>query len=295
MLNDHNPRELLGKWINLQVDGEKITAEPQFNKKKPLAAEKMQEVEDGFLNGASLGLNPIRFANGSEFGMADDILVLAESELIEASIVSIPSNQNSIQLYGNDGQPLADEELNKIRLSYGGVKHKSNQNRNMDFKSLIVAALGLKADATDNEVAAAMQTAFNNAKTLAAENAALKLAAETAEANQLETIVQGAVDAGKIPAEAKANYITLGKGNIPTVKSILDAIKPAVTTPVNLAAKLAADAAANVQTVANATDKSTWELKDWMEKDSPGLIALKASDFAAYSKLFADAGVPVQA
>jgi hypothetical protein len=38
-----------------------------------------------------------------------------------------------------------------------------------------------------------------------------------------------------------------------------------------------------------------WKLADWMKNDVQGLESLKASDSAQYVKLFAEAGITVEA
>ena len=57
----YNHGQLIGKWDNIKVEDGKLSAEPTFmeGEDEKLSLQTKKRVEDGFLKGASLGLNII--------------------------------------------------------------------------------------------------------------------------------------------------------------------------------------------------------------------------------------------
>lgn len=289
MLDLHDHSKILGKWTNLSVDGDKIFVEPIFNIKNPLAAQRKQEVEDDFLRGASAGLIPLKWGKGEDYGFEKGKLVLVESILTEGSLCPIPANEDSLVLYDNSGSVLSEAYLTDIKLSF------SNKTTDMDFKPIVIAALGLSANASDAEVTTAIQKAANDLKQGQKELTDLK-AAETARVEKdIKDTVEQYRASGVISDELVPTYIGLCSKDFEGTKKALAALKPSAPTPQNLmqqmqSAQAAAGGAQNLS-----ADKNQWKVGDWLEKDPAGLDALKKADNAKYIKLFADAGITVEA
>ena len=79
---------VIGRWENIQIEGNLLTADAVFDDGDPNAKEIGRKVAEGFIKGSSLGLNPFSMSN---FVIApDDTYDLVKSEVLEASIVPIP-------------------------------------------------------------------------------------------------------------------------------------------------------------------------------------------------------------
>lgn len=289
MLDMHDQTKLLGKWTDLSVVGTDIKASPLFNSKNPNAAQREQEVNDGFLKGASVGLIPLKWAMSEDLGMPAGQLVLVESILTEASLCPIPANEDAIVLYNDSGQRLSDNYLAEIKLSFS-----NNKTTGMDFKPIIVAALNLSATASDAEVTAALQAAASKLKSLEQENVQLKAADASRVEAEITATVNQYKEAGVISEELVPTFVGLCQKDFDGTKKALAALKPAVATPVNLMQQMHQQAAGGAKPNA-ANDRSQWKLSDWMDKDVSGLEKLKATDKDTYVKLFADAGIAVEA
>lgn len=283
MLYNHDMDKLIGRWEDLTVNNNIIEAAPHFNSKNAFGAEKEQEWDEGFLNGTSLGLKAIKWGNGSEYGFPDGTLVLLESELKEITVTPIGANANTVQLYAKDGKPLTEEQINEIKLSVAPTTSHQNKHK-MDFKTLLITTLGLKADASDAEISAALTNLKNENVNLSAR---IKQSDDDAKAQKEAAIkaeVQLAIDSKRIKEEQRATFEKLLTADFENGKAALLAITPAV----NLST-LVAEGKANGG--ADPADKSKWDLMTYMEKDFVGLQAMKKTNQAAYIKLHTDAGI----
>ncbi|UWY28751.1 HK97 family phage prohead protease [Flavobacterium sp. TR2] len=95
MLYMHDTPMVIGRWENLQKRDGKLFADAVFDEADPFAKEVMGKVERGFLKATSLGIRHDRDALLKD----DNGDYLKECELIEISIVAIPSNGNALKLY----------------------------------------------------------------------------------------------------------------------------------------------------------------------------------------------------
>lgn len=271
-LFDHSTRMLIGRIEDLEVSGEEIWGVPVFNSKNELAAEKEQEYNDDFIRGFSLGIEPREFEYGTNplFG---DKLVLTKWELCEVSLCAIPSNKNSVKLY-KDGEPMADEEVGKIKLSL------YNQKSTMKNRAQLVAKLNLAADATDEQILEAvvgLQTKLTETKdalTLAKteSDTALKQAKKT----RIELMVDNAIANGKLSKDQRDTYIELGEANEEAAKKAIEGMKPSVK-PIELT---------HSKNRANAVKgKEDWTYDDWASKDSKGLALMKKENREQFDTL----------
>ena len=90
MLYNHDPERVIGRWENMDIEDGRLTAVPVFDMEDPFAAEIARKVEGGFLKGCSMGLmiKAMETRNGVD--------VATSSVLLEASIVSIPADENAL-------------------------------------------------------------------------------------------------------------------------------------------------------------------------------------------------------
>lgn len=169
-----------------------------------------------------------------------DKLILKEWELVEASIVPVPSNRNSIAIYSVDGKLLEESEIQTLCLSVqsGDTPNLNQKKENMKKVILSVAclmALGFKEQPTDGldvaDVEAKLLGLSGQVSTLTAENSGLKLAAQTAKEAQEAAVklavtqkVDLAVTQGKIPADKKEAFVQLGISSQEVLDTTLDSI-----------------------------------------------------------------------
>lgn len=90
--------EVIGRWENLRKEGDKLLADAVFDESGELGLKIKTKVDNNFLRAVSIGLQPV----GCEVIAGID--AVTDCELIEASIVAIPSNQNAVRLYNKKGE-----------------------------------------------------------------------------------------------------------------------------------------------------------------------------------------------
>ena len=149
-------------------------------------------------------------------------------------------------------------------------KNQNSNKNKMDINQL-KAALGMSADATDEQVLA--KVAENKTK---ADNAASIEANVTRQRNEAaEKAVNAAILDKKITADMKATYVGLHMQDSVKTEEILASMKG-----VRAASENIIDAATGTP-----TGKENWTLEDYLEKDPNALDALAASDPEAVKKL----------
>lgn len=289
MLDGHinSNNAVIGRWKNIAVKEGRLHAEPEFDLEDENAKKIAGKVDRGFIKGASMGLllDPAHFtaeANGK--------LNLTKSELIESSIVPVPSNAGAIRLYVNrDGNlHLLNEKELQLTIQNLDIKflHKTNNMKKVFLSVFALTALGLDkhntAEGVDVELVergvidlqgklTTLQTELSTTKT-----ALQALQNSAAEAKKLAAtkLVDDAIAAGKIDATAKAEWLQLALTNEALASTTLAAL-PAKTS---LAAAV------------NNTAAVPGEIKtpdDFEKLSLAEQMAFKANNPDAYKKLFA--------
>ncbi len=283
MLDSHwnNNWSVLGSWENVKVSEGLLTGEPVFDLEDKRAEEIGGKVERGFIKACSMGV----LFNREDLKVIDGELVLTKCELMEVSIVAIPSNANAVRLYAADGKELlTDEEVQNLCLSAQSIEEPTtsepkNKNVNMKIKltTAAVAALSLSADQTeiDSEVLSAKIVELSAQKQAAELKLNQRLEAdEQAKLAAVNKQVDDAVKAGQISAEKKEDFVNLGIANpdllISTLASIpvKKSLAGAVTTP-------SADGDATVKTA-----------EDFQKLSLQEQLQFKASNPEQYKQLF---------
>lgn len=218
ILDDHQTGNsaVIGRWLNIQIEGNLLTAEAEFDDQDPNAVIIAGKVERGFIRGASLGLNPFTMSN---FVLApDDVYDLVESEILEASIVAIPNNANAlVKLYATSEESikeLLETEVNEILLM-ASDKSKFNLNNQMKKITLTlsaVAALGLPGNTLEHDENLVNEKILKLSADLEAEKLKVQgfeqLEADK-KANLSAKTVDADIQAGKIDATKRADYLKL--------------------------------------------------------------------------------------
>lgn len=238
MLDSHwnSTKSVLGKWEDVKVENGQLTGVPVFDSEDEDVTKIQGKVERGFIKSCSMGVTFRR----EDLKMVAGKLVLEKCELYEVSIVAVPSNANSIRLYAPDSDtPLKDEEVKDLCLSIEGVDPNiETQNENNDKMKITLTqaaalALGFAATQLEHDVED-VNAAIGK---LSAEKQAAELKLEILENDQkeaakkaIENKVELAIKAGKIPADKKEKFVSLGLadeallddtlGSIPAKKSL---------------------------------------------------------------------------
>jgi hypothetical protein len=238
MLSDHvNKNEnVIGNWLNLEVINGIIQAEPNFDIARPIGLEISGQVERDFIKGASMGILP----DWDSMERVGDKFILKEWELVEASIVPVPSNRNSIAIYNVEGKLLDESEIKTLCLSVQGDKNPNLNLITNNMKKIVLSvpclmALGFKDQPSDgldaSDVESKVLDLSGKVKDLATENEALKLSAKTIKEAQEAALllsttqkVDLAITQGKIPADKKEAFVKLGITSPEILESTLLAI-----------------------------------------------------------------------
>lgn len=191
MFYEHDPKNVIGRWIEIEKEAEKLTARPEFDEADENALLVAGKVARGFLNGASIGLVV------KELATIDGVDVVTRAELIEASIVSVPSDAGAVQLYNEKMECLS---IDKIKLSMAKENKEDKTNFKEQYKQ-ICDALGLNP--------------YEDIETvLACVNRLMK--------PQFEDAVEKALKMGAIQASEKSFFIQLSRNSQSDVIDMLD-------------------------------------------------------------------------
>lgn len=247
MLADHENKneKVIGNWQNLKVEGGVIKATPNFDVDRPIGLEISGQVERDFIKGASMGILP----NWDSMERIGEKLILKEWELVEASIVPVPSNRNSIAIYSVDGKLLEESEVKTLCLSVTQSIENPELNLNIEnMKRIILSmpvllALGFKDQPAEGVEVAAVESKITELSativSLTKEKEALELAAKTVkeaqEAARKESItkkVELGITEGKFAATKKDEMINLGLSS----ESALDTVLASIPAKQNFAA-----------------------------------------------------------
>lgn len=206
---------VIGRWENIQIEEHLLTAVAVFDDGDPNAVEIARKVAEGFLRGASLGLNPYSMSN---FIIApDDVYDLVKSEVLEASIVPIPNNANALKLYAATDDMMKELQENEVTEILLMASDFSNFNLHNNMKKInlslaAVIALGLPQTTLEHDVEAVNSGITKLSADLEAANKKIqgfedlekdkkaKLSADTVDAD---------IVAGKIDATKREDFIKL--------------------------------------------------------------------------------------
>lgn len=110
MLYQHNPHTVIGRWEDIKIEGGQLSATPVFDMEDPEAAEIARKVEQGFIKGCSMGIVIKQMTRTKGIDTA------TESVLLEASIVSIPADENALVVYDSEDKQnqLSINDFNKL-------------------------------------------------------------------------------------------------------------------------------------------------------------------------------------
>ncbi|WP_281237852.1 HK97 family phage prohead protease [Flavobacterium praedii] len=239
MLSDHwnSNSNVIGKWFDVKKEGSILSGLPDFDTEDQDTAVIAGKVERGYINACSMGI----IFDRENLTVIGGKVILTKCELVEVSIVPVPSNANAVRLMHSDGKPMEEKEIQELSLSViPGIKNPE-LNLNIDnMKKILLSvatlmALGFKDQPTDGhdvaDVEAKVLGLSNQVNSLKQENDALKLAAQTAKEAQeaatksrIESKVDLAITKGQIKADQKEEMVSLGMTSEKALETMLGAI-----------------------------------------------------------------------
>lgn len=236
-LRDHknDTKNVLGQWGQVKTEGKLLSGIPIFDTEDTEAKEVVRKVQKGILKACSMGISFVP----KDMKMIDGKLTLTACELLEVSIVAVPSNANAIVLYNQDGELLSEDKVKSLCLS---VQSQSKQPTKYKGMKRINAYLQLDENADEAAVIVAVKEmeAKLSAATTERDNYKQQVAdleaAETARLKaDFETEAAEAVKDGRLNADGEAALLELADGKydkatvllkaLPKQKSISDELK----------------------------------------------------------------------
>lgn len=223
----------IGKWKDLRVENGVLTGEPVFDQNDEFAVKIKQKYEAGILSACSMGFRALEWSSEpSLLKEGQTAATVIKSLLLEISICDIPSNPNAtVVLYDDNSEIVNLSELPNLAI---GPKI-NNMSKEIALK------LGLAENADSQSCVDAIQLKDDRIKTLADENASLKLklkkheeAEAAARKNEVECLLNEAVRKGRIDAKAKPHFEKLFELDHEGTKAVLASLpdrKPMEAAP----------------------------------------------------------------
>lgn len=177
---------VVGRWENIRKDGKQLLADAVFDDSTDLGKQVKNQVENGFLRSASIGIEVI------ETKTIDGVETVTQSVLTEISIVDIPANDNALKLYRKSTKG------NRVFIALGLDPGKK------DLKSELVRLLQLSEDATDEAILAVISRLLET------------------DGEEPVSDVDNAIKAGLIGPNDRKEYLTMARISPGLFRSIIE-------------------------------------------------------------------------
>lgn len=280
MLDAHDMRKVAGKWDNLRIDGKQLKANPVFDVDDDESKRLAGKVERGFVKAASPGIY-IEEAQYLETDTGDE-LVVTKWELLEASVLGVPSNRSAIAFYSKEGVKLEADQVLKTVQNLAAAKSKSpaDLNKNPDMSKLILSAvaataLGLPVENDNmdviNKAVEKLAAKLDEAETKRNE---YKTKLEEFNNERAEALVAKAVEEGRLEATRKDSFVKLAKKDYTEASDILQAMPAKKELGKTKEGEQGVDAS-----------RAEWTYLEWAKKDPQGLAKLQAEKPEEFEKL----------
>ena len=213
MLYQHNPHMVIGRWEDIKIEGGQLSATPVFDMEDPEAAEIARKVEQGFIKGCSMGIVIKQMTRTKGIDTA------TESVLLEASIVSIPADENALVVYDSEDKQnqLSINDFNKL---FYIMKEKKEPELQPDNSEIALSQRNMELQAQVDE----------QSETIKALNAKIdELKRDLAERDyrEAEAFVDKAIADGKITEEVKSEALSFYLSFPKETEKLFGAIKSA--------------------------------------------------------------------
>ena len=224
----------LGKWYEIGVVGQQLIAKPEFDDDDPFALKVQGKVEKGYLNAASIWIDPIEVSDDENLKLPGQYgPTLTKWGIRESSIVDIPNCRNSLAIRtAANHKILMNGETENTAAVVDYLKTLLPNKSDIMDKKLLCEKLGIDENASEKVIAnklAALTSSETKLTALTTENKDLKdqlveikTAAETA---KHESLVDSAIAGKKLAAGDREKYLKLAKADYDTTKELIDGMK----------------------------------------------------------------------
>lgn len=264
MLYQHNPHTVIGRWEDIKIEGGQLSATPVFDMEDPEAAEIARKVEQGFIKGCSMGIVIKQMTRTKGIDTA------TESVLLEASIVSIPADENALVVYDSEDKQnqLSINDFNKL---FYIMEKKEKSELQPDNSEIALSQRNMELQAQVDE-----QT-----DTIKALNAKIdELQRDLAERDyrEAEAFVDKAIADGKITEEVKSEALSFYLSFPKETEKLFASIKGIADEP----------SALQRQTLSEMVNKQVAPTQTWDELDRiPGALRkLKDENPEEFKRLY---------
>lgn len=271
MLDDHwnGTASVVGRWKNLRTEGSKLLADDEFDEEDEAAKKLKGKVDRGYIKSCSMGL---LYNRANMKANADGSYTLEKSELMEASIVAIPSNANSLRLYAaNTGVRMTDGE---VKLSIQNLKPENTEMEKIILSAAALIALGLNSADDANAVSTAIERLKKDLDNEKNAHTALKATVAANSKTAAESLVDEAINQGRLKADMRDDFVKMAMDNHALAAKVIAGM-PAKQS---LGGKV--DNPASGATAVKSID-------DFMKLSHEEQLQFKADNPAEYAKLFA--------
>jgi len=251
---------VLVRWEDFRLEGDKLYAKPVINLSHAMGQRTVDEIENGFLNAASVGhIVVIEMSEEASLKLDGQTgPTITKWFNRECSLVDVPGNFNAlVKLYSISSSGIEKE----INLADFTTKNLNPTMEKYTLNAAQIAAMNLKANATEVEAGAA----FNDLVAKAAK--AEKLQGEINDLNaqvckdKVESLLTAALAAKKLTQpladKLKVDYATNPTG----LKNLIDAM-PAATSTEGEVAKILSVALAAKKITQEMSNKLAIDYKD---------------------------------
>lgn len=286
MLNCHDLKETIGKWLNLRSDGNLLIADPEFDEGDPDAMKIKGKVERGYLRGASPGIIILSAEWRENAVTHEQEIYVTDWELFETSIVSVPSNAGALTLkvYDANHQLIEDgnvkchvENIIKLSLSQKETKTIVTMNEEIKLSAEALVALGITGKITPEAISAAVLNLKVRTEKAERELSQMQEKAEEERKKRAEELVKMSIQEGRITADKKEAFIRLSLADYETAKATLDAIPVKQSLSAQIKGIVGGDAIP--------AERKDWTLLQWMKNDMSGLKRLQAEFPDVYEQI----------
>lgn len=239
VLYGHDQRELpIGSGENVRVENGQLLMDVRFvsDEINPMASRVLAAVKAGVVRGASVGFKPGKVYEEKR-GDSKTVLMLDDNELVEVSITPTPSNSEALAqlraLATGNHQKVSTMDSILRALGVEGVDEAVARVAHLRGAAEIVTALETATGKRGAEIVghvAGLQEQAERAAGLAKELADLK---SEAVRREIESLIDGAIKAGKLPPAKKDKAETFAALGIDALRAFLDALEPVVATVTN--------------------------------------------------------------
>lgn len=227
---------VLVKWGDFRTDGDKLYGKPTINLSHPKGEDIAAQVENGFINAASMGkIVCLAATDDPKLKIKDQTgPTVTEWYPREISFVDIPGNHNALaNLYD-----VNDNELDLADF----IKLKNPDMSKVMLTAAMLTAMNLSDNATPEDASKAFQDLVDNAakvpglekdladtkETLTAKEKELNDLQDATITKEVENLLDAGVEAGKFTKEASAKLKETYAKNPKGLKDLID-VMPAQT------------------------------------------------------------------